>query len=103
MPILKNTQNQFSRVDIDKDKVNIFHAERVPDSFYKANQEQRKDKRAGWSKDGDLRHVARVPAIKFYEWVRNYPEILSGDKKEGDKALWKLLRDQEILRSVEKL
>lgn len=65
------------------------------DPILKANYESRKDPQNGFSKDKNWRRVLSVPVEVMMMWIREFPEIMSGDKESESKALEKLLKRDE--------
>jgi hypothetical protein len=60
-----------------------------------ANYESRKDPQNGFSKDKNWRRVISVSVETIMQWMREYPEIMSGDHEAEDRALKKLLKREE--------
>lgn len=97
--------NKITKIDYNKNKYSISHYEDIPDSFFKRNQELKKDKKIVWSSDKEKRHIARVPLALWIKWYRDHPELRDDDPEYRDRFLYKLLKKQEneVFRVVENI
>lgn len=57
----------------------------------RANDHAKRDSQDGWSVDRKMRRVASIPFDEWNVWIKNYPELLVGDKELREKTLRKLL------------
>lgn len=96
----KNLPEQ--EIEIKGDQITVRNNENVGDVMA-FNQEQRNCENNGFSKDREFRKIATIPNNVFFEWMRQYPEIVQGDRELRDKTLKRLLRKSENswLKSVD--
>lgn len=68
-------------------------------AILEANAEKRKmeQRRMGWG-----RQVGSIPQIVYSQWLKQHPELRSGDKELRDRTLLKLLRENPQYLVVEK-
>ena len=78
---------------LDKDKIYTTHAQPITE-ILKDNHELSKGD--GWSEDKELRHLARIPTISYYEMLKKYPGIQDGDEESKQKEMYRALRDPEF-------
>ena len=79
-----------TNLEIDGDKITLT---RVVDetALLAANDHAKRDSQDGWSRDRKMRRVASIPFDEWNVWIKNYPELLVGDKELREKTLRKLL------------
>lgn len=84
------------------DQIKITNNEYVGDVM-EHNWNLRNGENNGFSKDREFRRIASIPNSVFHEWIREYPEIMQGDRELRDKTLKKLLKKSENqwLRTVD--
>lgn len=84
--IIKETE----KIEIDGDKIKLTRM--VDDTpILMANDHAKRDAQDGWSVDRKMRRVASIPFDEWNVWIKNYPELLVGDKELREKTLRKLL------------
>jgi len=81
-------------IEFKGDQVIVTNNEKLDDQM-KHNYELRKNENNGFSVDREFRRIASIPNSVFYEWMKQYPEIVQGDRELRDKTLKKLLKKPE--------
>lgn len=103
--ILRSSANNLSRLEYDGDKYKIEHFHRIDENVLRDNAELRKDKRACWSADKEMRLFARIPTLTYISWMKKYPELRDSDPAYRDRFLKKLLEqpENEVFKTVENI
>lgn len=92
--IIKANNLPNQTVEFKGDQIIVTNNEKLDDQM-KHNYELRKSENNGFSVDREFRRIASVPNSVFFEWMKEFPEIVQGDRELRDKTLKKLLRRPE--------
>lgn len=93
--ILRTNKLTEGTTVVEKDnKLTLTRVDNI-EPVLEANYHARKDSQNGWMKDRSMRRIASVPFVVWNQWIKEYPELVVGDKELKEKTLRKLLRQEE--------